>query len=112
MPFVKIDEKTLWTGLNGLLDIDDFKDKIGSLKGKSFGIDYIVTIKDIFEAAITKVEELCNEAGESGVGKEKRDAVVKFLDDIIALPFYLEWLDGPAIGAIVDILVGFLFPKK
>ena len=36
-------------------------------------------------------------------GKEKRDAVVKRLDDMIKLPFYLEWLDDKLIGILVDL---------
>ena len=37
-------------------------------------------------------------------GKEKRDAVVARLDEIIKLPFYLEWLDDKIIGLAVDIV--------
>lgn len=36
-------------------------------------------------------------------GKEKRDAVVARLDEIIKLPFYLEWLDDKLIGILVDL---------
>ena len=36
-------------------------------------------------------------------GKEKRDAVVKRLDELIKLPFYLEWLDDKLIGILVDL---------
>ena len=36
-------------------------------------------------------------------GKEKRDAVIKRLDDMIKLPFYLEWLDDKLIGILVDL---------
>ena len=39
-------------------------------------------------------------------GKEKRDAVVARLDEMIKLPFYLEWLDDKLIGIIVDLVCG------
>lgn len=35
-------------------------------------------------------------------GKEKRQAVVDKLDDLIPLPWFLEWMDGPLIGWLVD----------
>ena len=37
-------------------------------------------------------------------GAEKRAAVVKRLDDLIVLPFYLEWLDDRIIGLAVDMV--------
>ena len=39
-------------------------------------------------------------------GKEKRDAVVARLDEMIKLPFYLEWLDDKLIGILVDLVCG------
>ena len=35
-------------------------------------------------------------------GAEKKAAVVKKLDDLIKLPFYLEWVDDIILGIIVD----------
>ena len=35
-------------------------------------------------------------------GAEKRAAVVKKLDDLIKLPFYLEWIDDIILGVLVD----------
>ncbi len=35
-------------------------------------------------------------------GAEKKEAVVKKLDDMITLPSYLEWADDIVIGLIVD----------
>ncbi len=35
-------------------------------------------------------------------GKEKRQAVVDKLDALIPLPWFLEWMDGPLIGWLVD----------
>ena len=36
-------------------------------------------------------------------GSEKRECVVKKLDDMITLPSYLEWLDDMIIGKLVDM---------
>ncbi len=38
-------------------------------------------------------------------GKEKRDAVIQKLDDMIKLPPLLEPFDGPIIGFFVDLAV-------
>lgn len=35
-------------------------------------------------------------------GGEKRAAVVAKVDDMIKLPWWLEWADGPLIGWLVD----------
>ena len=110
--FVSINEAKLWEGLNGVLELEEHKDALEKLKDLSFGVEYIQIVAGMFKLAIDTVEHICNEAGETGVGPEKKKAVVKFLDDVIQLPFYLEWLDGPAIGALVDLLVSWLFPKE
>ena len=35
-------------------------------------------------------------------GGEKRAAVVQKVDDMVKLPWWLEWVDGPLIGWLVD----------
>lgn len=35
-------------------------------------------------------------------GGEKRAAVVQKVDDMVKLPWWLEWVDGPVIGWLVD----------
>ena len=35
-------------------------------------------------------------------GAEKKEAVVKKLDDLIVLPIYLEWVDDMVISYLVD----------
>ena len=37
-------------------------------------------------------------------GAEKKAAVVKRLDDLIVLPFYLEWMDDKIIAWLVDVV--------
>lgn len=36
-------------------------------------------------------------------GKEKRSVIVGKLDELVRLPFWLEWVDGPLIGFLVDL---------
>ena len=45
-----------------------------------------------------------NMAGKTGA--EKRQAVVDKLDALITLPWWLEWMDGPLIGWLVDKVCG------
>ena len=112
MPLIKINEEKLWEGLEKLLDLEEIKEQVHNLKGLKFGIEFISIIANLLGLAIKTVEEICLEAGEVGVGPEKRGAVVKFFESIIQLPFYLEFFDGPLIGALVDIVVRWIFPKK
>ncbi len=37
-------------------------------------------------------------------GAEKRDAVIAKLDELIQLPFYLEWVDGAFISWLIDLV--------
>lgn len=37
-------------------------------------------------------------------GAEKKAAVIKKLDDLITLPFYLEWMDDKIIAWLVDAI--------
>ena len=37
-------------------------------------------------------------------GAEKKAAVIKKVDDLIKLPFYLEWMDDMVIGYLVDVV--------
>lgn len=36
--------------------------------------------------------------------KETKKLMKKGIDNALQLPFYLEWADGPAAGAIIDIV--------
>ena len=45
-------------------------------------------------------------------GAEKRAAVVAKLDDLLPLPWFLEWMDGPLIGWLVDKACALLNAEK
>ena len=55
-------------------------------------------IKDWVMEQVIWVER--NLKGKSG--PEKRAAVVQKVDDMVKLPWWLEWADGPVIGWLVD----------
>ncbi len=60
--------------------------------------DFIVNLqKAVIEQVAWAEREL-----KGKTGKQKREAVVKKLDDIITLPAYLEWVDDFLIGYLVD----------
>lgn len=74
-----------------------------------FKISKVAKVVALVVESVKVVEQLAADMGEigAGTGAEKKDAVVKFLDGSIELPFYLEPLDGPIIGIVVDAVVGF-----
>ena len=51
------------------------------------------------------IQKIADEMDEVVEGKEKRKALVKFIDDIIELPRVLEWFDGKIIGWVVSAIV-------
>ena len=66
-----------------------------------------------FDKVVTLVEraaiDFSNlESVDEPTGKKKLDVAVKFLDDMIELPFYLEWFDGKAIKFLLSWTVGAL----
>jgi len=66
---------------------------------------------EILDYAITAAEKTCADAGAVALGKEKLDAVVKFLDECIKLPFYLELFDGPMIRFAITQIINLLNAK-
>lgn len=121
---VTIDVDKLVNQMKELFDVPELQAKVKALKGVEFnpfkfgpdgtpvGWDIFVQdtgmVTSIFLQVIKTAEKLTSEAGQVAAGKDKLDAVVKFLDDIIQLPFYLEWADGPALKMIITYLVNLL----
>jgi hypothetical protein len=68
-------------------------------------------IADLIDFAITTAERISADAGAALSGKDKLDAVVKFLDDAIKVPWYLEAFDGPAIRLAITQVVNVLNAK-
>jgi hypothetical protein len=94
-------------GLVEYIDVDHFKADLAALPGTKI-LQLPGKLLDLFTDAIKIVEKIVADSGEVGLGKEKRDAVVDFLEKAIEVPFYLETIDGYIIGLIVDTIVGVL----
>lgn len=81
--------------------IEDFK-AAGVLKKITIGVSIALY-------CIVVVEHLAADLGDLGVpGSEKKEALVKFLDDSVDVPFYLEPVDGLIMGIAIDAFVGWL----
>ena len=64
-------------------------------------IQYWTRLRDLRLWVVDQVLWAENElAGKTG--KEKRAIIVAKLDELVPLPFWLEWADGPLIGWMVD----------
>jgi len=58
---------------------------------------------------IVVVERLALDLADMKIsGSEKKKALVKFLDDAVDVPFWLEPIDGMIIGIAIDAAVGAL----
>ena len=69
-------------------------------------------VLDLMDEVIYAVERFVRDAHEVGKGKEKRAAVVKFLDEAIKLGWIGEKIDGWIIGLAVDYTVKLLNAKS
>lgn len=102
-----INKEMLLAGLGQYIDVAHFKADLAALHGTKI-LQLPGKLLDLFTDAIKVVEKIVADSGEAGLGKEKRDAVVDFLERAIEVPFYLESIDGYIIGLIVDTIVGVL----
>lgn len=109
------DMELLQAKLDELLDWDEFVAEVEAVKALDFGALPAAEAGNLFSSLIQKaatvVERVAAEAKGVLSSKEKRDAVVDFLDDVIKLPFYLELLDGPVLKIMVDMVIGALNDK-
>ena len=66
----------------------------------------IIEIKEFIQRLVILMEAIStNITGEIGavvLSKDKRNAVINAVDEMIKLPWFLELFDGPAIGIVVD----------
>ena len=107
---VSIDKQFFIDGLDEYALTDEFKDLYEQVFHGPFKISKIAKSVALVFEAVKVVEQLASDAGSiaAGSGKDKKDAVVGWLDDCIKLPFYLEPLDGVVIGIAIDAIVTFL----
>ncbi|MFA5376513.1 MAG: hypothetical protein WC455_12275 [Dehalococcoidia bacterium] len=105
---VTIDTAYLLGGLKGQVNIDELR---AILKG-CIGLHIFQLPKQlglIIAWALAQVENMVEDVREMGdeaqYGSAKKDAVIKFFDTVIKLPFWLEPIDGPIIGLAVDAII-------
>lgn len=105
MPTVTVKWELILEELKKLLDVAGIKKEIDDLKKAKFyqlpkeALDIVIKVIVAVEYIVTEIMAM------SGEGSEKRKAVVKFLDDVFDLPFYLEPFDGIVFGMAVDAVV-------
>ena len=104
---VEIKWEMLLAELKDAVKYESFCLEVEKVKQAS-GFGKVVAIVGIAADAIKIVEHAALKLGATGVGPAKKVAVVKFIDDLIQLPIWLEFLDGPLISVAVDKLVGLL----
>jgi len=57
---------------------------------------------------VKAVEQIAADLGDMSIaGSQKKAALVKFLDDVIELPFYAEPFDGPVLSLAIDGIVAY-----
>lgn len=64
-----------------------------------------VMIKDFLAQVVYTVEMMARDFQRSVSGPEKLEVAAKFCDDVIRLPFYLEWLDRPILRLLLSLTV-------
>ena len=102
-PAVNIDVDALLRGLNDYFTgIDSIKEKIEEMKtgGFTFGI-VLACLQD----GSRFIDKIVSDSEQIVDGSVKKEALKKFLDDVIKLPFLFDSvlnLDGKLIGALID----------
>ena len=99
----QIDTAYLLEGLQKYFKTKDLCDEAG--KVVAFPLNPASAVSLLVEA-IAVVEKLVADASVVGAGGEKREALVKFFDNAIKLPWLIEKIDNWVIGWAVDGLVG------
>jgi len=103
----EVNTEHLIEGLEEYFLTDKMKDLIAKMTEGGFRLNKLVVAVSIAMEAVVAVERLVADMAEitTPTGKEKREAVIKFIDDTVSLPFYLEPLDGIVVGIVIDAVV-------
>ncbi len=126
MPAVTLDKDKIYADLKVYFQTDEFTAQFlrlkelsktcnpfkqttdGTPQGWADLTEASAILGDLLHDAIARAEKVCADAAMVGMGKEKLEAVAKWLDDIIVLPFYLEPFDGPLIRLLITNVVKLL----
>lgn len=116
---MEVDVNKLVLKLKEEFEVDEFKEKIERYKAldlNPFDDGNFDDMQEVFKLteeivtdAIKVVEKVSHGLKDMSNGEKKQEAVVKFLDDIIKLPFFLDKkpmnLDGRLLKPLVSLLV-------
>ena len=99
-----VDKQVFIDGLGEYALTEEFKKLYDEVFHGPFKIGKIGQLVALVIEAVKVVERVADDMGEigAGSGKAKKDAVVGWIDGVLDLPFFLEPIDGPIIGAVVD----------
>jgi len=71
----------------------------------------IELLSDLFERVVIAVEKIAPTVLDIASGGAKLEATVQFLDEVVQLPFYLEWADAPVFRLLISLIVDKLNDK-
>lgn len=100
-----VNTEMLLDGLRKYFVEPEMQQYIDQLKEGSI-VQKIKAALRLIPEAVAVAEKLVDDIGAVGAGSEKKKAVVKFFDDVIEAPFWLEPFDDNIIGMVVDAVVG------
>jgi hypothetical protein len=113
MPTVKFDYKYLQSWLSSYTDIEtlkaEAKEAFGGINEKTMFkkahliaafLDHVVTIVEKAAIDFSTLEGV-----DEPDGKNKLDLAVKFLDDVIEMPWYAEWADQYVVKLLLSMAV-------
>ena len=91
--------------LKAYFETDEMVELVAKMKEGGFKLSKITTGLALAWVIVEQIEKFATDMSEAVPGSDKRDAAVKFLDDIVDVPFFLEPIDGTIIGMGVDAIV-------
>lgn len=104
---MNVNTEQLLAGINQYAEVDRFKQIITEIQEASV-LGKIVKAVTLVPLLVTVVEKVHYDLADiQATGKEKKEAVVKWIDDMIEVPFYIEPWDDNLISIAVDAVVGF-----
>lgn len=105
---MEIKTEVLLAGIKEYAGYEEIKSKIDGITGASGILTKVVRGVALVPYIVAIVEGVYNDVAEvkTGGGNEKRKAVIKFIDDIIDAPWWIESFDDNLIGIAVDAIVG------
>ena len=109
---VEINVQYLLDNLRKLITLPAIQEKIEAVKEAGNIFAWVIAVAEVAATAIKTVEKIVIDVSEVGHGSEKRDAVVRFLDEVIEfrglVGKFIEQFDSTIFGYLVDFIVSLL----